>query len=81
VQQVGDVGPGQHGAELGRELLRVLCGRQLANGDRPARVVGEKLDPLTVLAGDAIVDRAGTASDLGGDQGKKQPPGHTRRQT
>lgn len=46
MQKVGDVGTGQHGAELRCELLRVLCDRELASGDRLAYVIGEEFDTL-----------------------------------
>ena len=61
-----DVRSGEDGAELERELVGVGAGGELAGGVRLAGRVGEELEPLLLVEGDAVAYRPVPAAHFGG---------------
>ena len=65
VQDGDDIGAGEDRAELEGGLVGVGAWRELALALGLARGLLQQLAPLLLVAGDAVVDGAGAAAELG----------------
>jgi len=71
VQEVRDIGAGEHGAQLESEAVRFDRVLELAGLDGAAHVVGEQPDPLTLAVGDTVADRTVGGRDLDCHRGEE----------
>ena len=71
MEQVRDVGAGEHGTELEGELLGRSLRMEMPELRRSGRTLPEQGSPLLLLQGHAIADRSRAPADFGRHRGKE----------